>query len=273
MITGRFIATAGMIACVGVTLSAQWRVATKGVPLTPDGKPNYSAPIPKMPDGTTPDLSGVWDVEKQPCTQATLDCIEPAPVGFIDSATGAAEAPPLQPWAEALFRRYADDASLDPNLRCLPHAPSRMWVHFVMRKIIQMPDSLMILDEYMGQYRQIFLDGRSLPKDPEPMFKGYSVGRWEGNTLVVETIGIKDNWFNGQGYPLTEQARIIERIRRLDYGNLEVEVTVDDPKAYTRPWTRTIKLSLVLDMDLLEYICNENEKDLQIIINAGKAQK
>ncbi len=273
MLTGRFIATAGMIACVAVTLSAQWRVTTKGVPTTADGKPNLHAPAPKMTDGRTPDFSGLWDVEKRPCVEATIDCVEPAPVGFINSATGGAEAPPLKPWAKALMKRYADDGSLDPNLRCLPHAPSRMWVHFVMRKIIQTPESLTILDEYMGQYRQIFLDGRPLPKDPEPTFKGYSVGRWEGDILVVETIGIKENWFNGQGYPLTEQARIVERIRRVDYGNLEVAITVDDPKAYTESWTRTIKLTLVLDTDLLEYICNENERDLQIIINAGKPKK
>jgi hypothetical protein len=274
MLAGRIIATVGMIVCLGVTLPAQWSVATKGVPTTPDGKPNYHAPAPKMADGTTPDLSGLWDVEKRPCIEATSpsgcsDAPDGVPVGFINVATGAAEKPPLQPWAEVL----AEQDENDPNLRCLPHAPSRMWVHFVMRKIIQTPDSLTILDEYMGQYRQIFLDGRPLPKAPEPMFKGYSVGRWEGDTLVVETIGIKENWFNGQGYPLTEQARIIERIRRVDYANLEVEVTVDDPKAYTKRWTRTIKLVLVLDMDLFEYICNENEKDLQIIINAAKAKK
>jgi hypothetical protein len=274
MLAGRFIATVGMIVCVAVTLPAQWPVTTKGVPMTPDGKPNYGAPAPKMADGTTPDLSGVWDVEKRPCVEATSqfgcgDALEGIPVGFINITTGAAETPPLQPWAEALVKQSGEN---DPNLRCLPHAPSRMWVHFVMRKILQTPNSLTILDEYMGQYRQIFLDGRPLPKDPEPTFKGYSVGGWDGDTLVVETIGIKGNWFNGEGYPLTDQARTIERIRRLNYGNLEVEVTVDDPKAYTKPWARTIKLVLVLNTDLIEYICNENEKDLQHIIDAGKAK-
>jgi hypothetical protein len=143
----------------------------------------------------------------------------------------------------------------DPNLRCLPHAPPRMWASFAMQKLIQTPDSLTILDEYMGQYREIFLDGRPLPNDPEPTFKGYSVGRWEGDALVVETIGIKGNWFDAQGHPLTEQARLIERIRRVSYGNLEVEVTVDDPKAYTKPWTRTVKLILALNTELLEVIC------------------
>ena len=270
--TGRFIATAGMIACVAVTLSAQWRVTTKGVPLTLDGKLNYAAPPPKMPDGTTPDLSGVWDVERRPCTAATIACVEPAPVGFINIATDAPEEPPMQPWAEAFVKQHPENEINDPNLRCLPHAPPRMWASFAIQKLIQTPDSLTILDEYMGQYREIFLDGRALPDAPEPMFKGYSVGRWEGDALVVDTIGIKGNWFDAQGHPLTEQARLIERIRRVSYGNLEVEVTVDDPKAYTKPWTRTVKLLLAPNTELLEYICNENEKDLQHFINAGKAK-
>jgi len=279
VLAGRLIAIAGVIACVAVALPAQWRVPTKGVPTRADGKPNYGAPAPKMADGTTPDLSGLWDVEKRPCSEAAspagcLDAQGGIPVGFINITTGATETPPLQPWAEALVKQYMEtDASLDPNLRCLPHAPPRMWAHFVMRKVIQTPDSVTILDEYMAQYRQIFMDGRALPKDPEPMFKGYSVGRWEGDTLLVETIGIKENWFDGNGYPLTDHARVIERIRRVNYGSLEVEVTVNDPKVYTKVWTRTIRLVLVLDTDLLEYICNENEKDLQLIINAGKVKK
>ena len=139
-----------------------------------------------------------------------------------------------------------------------------------MKKIIQTADSLAILDEYMSQHRQIFMDGRTLPKDPEPSFKGYSVGRWERETLVVETIGFKDDlWLDFWGHPLTDQARTIERIRRVNYGNLEVEITVDDPKAYTKPWTVTIKLFLAINTDLLEYICNENEKSVQHMVGPG----
>ena len=271
MLAGKLIATVGMIAYVAVTLQAQWQVTTNRVPMTPDGKPNYGAPAPKMADGKTPDLSGIWDVERRPCIEAAspfdvADAFEGAPVGFINIATGAAEEPPMQPWAEALMKQHRENGQInDPNLRCLPHAPTRMWAGFTMQKLIQTPESLTILDEFMGQYRQIFLDGRPLPQDPEPMFKGYSVGRWEGDTLVVETIGIKENWFDGQGHPLTDQARTIERIRRVNYGNLEVEVTVDDPKAYTKPWTRIIRLLLAPNTDLLEYICNENERDRQMI--------
>jgi len=147
-----------------------------------------------------------------------------------------------------------------------------MWANFVTQKLVQTPNSLTILDEYMGQYREIFLDGRPLPKDPQPTFKGYSIGRWDGDALVVETIGIKGNWFDPQGHPLTERSRLTERIRRLSYGNLEVELTVDDAKAYTKPWTRTLKLLLALNTELVEFICNENEQDLQFIIDAGKAK-
>src|SRR5262249_19009043 len=141
MLAGRYFATVGMIACMAVTLFAQWRVTTKGVPRMPDGKPNYGAPAPKMADGTTPDLSGIWDAEKRPCIEATSpsgcsDAPDGIPVGFINITTGAAETPPLQPWAETLVK--AEDLQVnDPNLRCLPHAPSLMWTDFPMRKIIQ----------------------------------------------------------------------------------------------------------------------------------------
>jgi hypothetical protein len=276
--------TAGIIACGGVTLPAQWRdVVTKGVPVTPAGTPNLEAPAPKLADGKTPDLSGIWDAEKRPCDEvkAPLGCIDAQlglPVGFFNIAETAdqpfqdrTEEPkpdlPLQPWAQALVKqRMGDFGKDDPQARCLPQ-PGPRWALFWPQKIIQTPDSLTILTEYMLQFRQIFLDGRPLPKDPEPLFKGYSVGRWEGDTLVVETIGFKDDlWLDALGRPLTDQARTIERIRRVNYGNLEVELTVDDPKAYTKPWTVQFKLSLVLNTDLLEYICNENEKSLQHMV-------
>lgn len=180
----------------------------------------------------------------------------------------------MQPWAEALVKQRKDAAGKDdPTARCLPLSSPRSWSNFATQKIIQTADSLTILDEYMAQYRQIHLDGRPLPEDPEPSFKGYSVGRWEGDTLVVETTGFKDDqWLDGWGHPLTAQARTVERIRRVNYGTLEVALTVDDPKAYTKPWTTTIKLALALDTDLLEYICNENEKSLKHMVGPGGAK-
>jgi len=122
---------------------------------------------------------------------------------------------------------------------------------------------VIILSEYMAQYRQIFLDGRPLPKDPSPSFKGYSVGHWEGDALVVETSGYKDGlWLDLKGDPLTEEGRTIERIRRPNYGRLEVQVTVNDPKAYTKPWSAMRYMKIALDTELIEDICNENNKNL-----------
>jgi hypothetical protein len=278
--------TAGIIVCVGVTLPAQWRdVSTKGVPMTPAGTPNLEAPAPKLANGKTPDLSGVWDAEKRPCDEARapLGCIDGQlgiPVGFRNIASDLQDQKdpndptPFQPWAAALVKQRMDDFGKDdPNARCLPQPAPRMWPSFHPQKIIHTQDSVTILHEFMRQYRQIFLDGRPLPKDPEPTFQGYSVGKWEGDTLVVETIGYKENWLDGQGRPLTEQARTIERIRRVNYGNLEVETTIDDPKAYMKPWkTRTIKLALLLNTDLLEYICNENEKSSPHMVGPGGAK-
>ena len=232
-----------------------------------------------MADGKTPDLSGIWDAEKRPCDEAKarlgcLDALFGIPLAAVNIATGDKELLPMHPWAEALVKQRKESAGKDdPTARCLPLSSPRGWSNFATQKIIHTPDSLTILDEYMAQYRQIFLDGRTLPKDPEPSFKGYSVGRWEGDTLVVETIGFKDDqWLDGWGHPLTHQARTIERIRRANYGSLEVDLTVDDPKAYTKPWTVTIKLSLVLNTDLLEYICNENEKSYRHMVGPGSAK-
>jgi hypothetical protein len=279
---------ASLIACLSVTLTAQWRdVVTRGVPLTAHGKPNLEASVPTLADGKTTDLSGLWDAEKQPCDDAKipLGCIDAQlgiPVAFFDLSSGQFPGPdmkhdltPMHPWAAALVKqRMADFGKDDPLARCLPFPSPRAWSNFELQKIIQTPDSVTILDDYMRQYRQIFLDGRSLPGDPEPTFKGYSVGRWEGDTLVVETIGYKDGlWLDGIGHPLTDQARTIERIRRVNYGNLEVRMTIDDPKAYAKAWaTVPIRLRLALNVDQLEYICNENEKSTPHMVGAGDAK-
>jgi len=226
-----------------------------------------------MADRKTTDLSGVWDAVKQPCNEATeklgcIDAVTGIPVGFVNLA-GTMQ-PPMQPWAADIVKqRGADGGKNDPASRCLPIPPPRGWASFTMLKIVQSAQTLVVLDEYMLQGRQIFVDGRSLPKNPEPLFKGYSVGHWEGDTLVVETIGFKDDqWLDAMGHPLTDQGRTIERIRRPDFGHLEVQVTIDDPKAYTRPWSNTITLILRPDTDLLEYVCNENEKSLQHMVCA-----
>lgn len=271
----RVIALGAIVICSVAPLSAQWPNVVTKVPRTASGAPNLNAPAPKFSDGKTPDFSGVWQSERVPCNEATepLGCIDAqggVPPAFFNIGGGDAEVLPMQPWAEALVKqRKANAGKDDPTSRCLPIAPARGWADFPLQKIIQTPTSVTILGEYMLQFRQIFLDGRRLPTDPEPTFKGYSAGRWERDALVVETIGFKDDgWLDGWGHPLTDRARTIERIRRVNYGTLEVQITVDDPKAYTKPWTVTRKLSFVPNIELLEYVCNENEKSLQHMVGA-----
>jgi len=268
------------LALATIRLEAQWpEVKTKSVPLTRDGKPNLTAPAPKLADGKTPDLSGIWNSIKTPCeasaTAKIFGCSDiplGVSIGLFDvTANGSAEGQsgttstlPYQPWAEALVKqRLADERKDDPTTRCLPISPVRQWADFFPQKIIQTGDSVVILSEYMAQFRQIFLDGRPAPKDPLPSFKGYSSGRWEGDALVVHTAGFKDGlWLDLKGDPLTEEGRITERIRRPNFGRLEVQLSVDDPKAYTRPWSATRYLRIALDTELLEDICNENERSL-----------
>jgi len=259
--------TTAVVICASLTASAQWRNIVTKVPLTPSGTPNLSAPAPKLADGRTPDLSGIWDAEKRPCDEATsrlgcIDLVAGLPVAAVNIASGPQEVLPMQPWAEALVKQRRGGASKDdPTARCLPLSSPRAWANFAFQKIIQTSESVTILDEYMLQYRQIFLDGRALPTNPEPMFKGYSVGRWDGDTLVVETSGFRDGgWLDVNGSPLTDRARMTERFRRTSYGFMDLEITVDDPKAYTRPWSVTIKQRLMPDDELIEFVCAENER-------------
>jgi hypothetical protein len=135
------------------------------------------------------------------------------------------------------------------------------------RKIVQMPGLMVIMSERDVTFRQIFTDGRPLPKDPQPSFTGYSSGHWEGDTLVVQTIGFRDGmWLDRSGSPMTDAAKLTERFRRVNYGNLEIEITLDDPKAYTAPWTVRLNQFIVLNTELLEYFCQENEKDLPHLV-------
>jgi hypothetical protein len=136
------------------------------------------------------------------------------------------------------------------------------------RKIIQTPDVIVILYEGNSGVRQIFLDGRPLPgKDAEPWWYGYSTGKWDGDTLVVETAGFKpDGWLDINGSPLTDAAKMTERFRRVDYGHLEIDITVDDPKAYTKPWTITVRQHITVDAEMIEFICGENERDVRHMV-------
>ena len=174
---------------------------------------------------------------------------------------------PFQPWAASLHQqRVASNSKDNPDAHCLPLGLMQLHTHGQPRKMIQTPGVILILYEANGGVRQIFTDGRSVPKDPEPWWFGYSTEA-SGTTcdpLVVETVGLRDlGWLDVEGSPLTDSGRILERFRRVDYGHLEIEVTIDDPKAYTKPWTVTVHQRVLLDTDLIEFICQENEKDLQ----------
>jgi hypothetical protein len=242
-------------------LSAQWdRFVPPNIPKNSDGSLNLTAPAPKMADGT-PDLSGVWLTvrEKKPAGAAG----EGPGNAFFNVGVALPGGLPFTPYgAEIRKQRIAENSQGDPDSHCLPM--NLLHYHFGSdpRKIVQTPGLIVLLYETNSGIRQIYTDGRPLPKDPQPWWYGYSVGTWQGDTLVVKTIGFRDGgWLDAQGSPLTDAATITERYRRVNYGNLEIEVTVDDPKAYTKAWTVLVKQKLVPGENLIEYICLENEKD------------
>ena len=236
-------------------LAGQWLNYPKsGIPLTKDGKPNMSAPAPKASNGR-PDFTGIWEAEDQ--------------TYFFDLAAGLkpGDVRPT-PWAQAMQKEREDNLHADdPLARCLPHGVPRVNTNGLFPfKIIQTPAEIVILYEQLGLFRQIFMDGRKRAKDVNPTWLGYSTGRWDGDTLVVETSGFNDKtWLDTQkGRPATDALHVTERFRRTSFGDMEVVATIDDPKAYEKPWTTTPqKMHLMLDTEILEFSCNENEKDIQ----------
>ena len=170
---------------------------------------------------------------------------------------------PYQPWAaELVAKRKADFSKDNPDAHCLPMGFMQFHTHPEPRKIVQAPGMILIIYEANSGLRQIFTDGRKAPgKDAQPWWYGYSVGKWEGDTLVVETTGFIDNnvWLDVQGSPLSDEAKVTEKFRRPNFGSLEIEVTVDDPKAYTKPWTVKVNQRLLLDTELIEFICEDRD--------------
>lgn len=243
--------------------SAQWlEYPTQGVPRTPDGKPNLAAPAPRAADGK-PDLSGMWGWETaRPCP--ARGCGD-AQIGreFLNIAASLKDGLPYQPWAADLVKkRRADLSKDDPNTFCMPLGALRIHTDDYYKRYIQIPDRLVIIAERNVTFRQIFTDGRPLPVDPNPTWNGYSSGKWDGDTLVVQTIGFRDDqWLDAAGDPLTSAAKVTEKFRRPNFGTLEIEITVDDPKAYTAPWTVKLRQPIQLDTELIDYYCLENEKD------------
>jgi hypothetical protein len=182
---------------------------------------------------------------------------------FFNIGAGFKEGLPFTPWAAELRKkRESTNAKDNPDAHCLPIGLTQLHMHPQPRKIIQTPDVIVILYEAQGEVRQIFTDGRPLPNnDPQPFWRGYSVGHWEGDTLVVETIGFRDDvWLDVNGSPLTNTGKMTERFRRPNYGNMEITITIEDPKAYTKPFTVRVNHRIMLNTDLIEFVCNENEK-------------
>jgi hypothetical protein len=255
---------AGVVFVAQAGLAAQWiRYPTAGVPRTSDGKPNLTAAALRLSDGK-PDFSGVWENDGfDPNRAEGLDGGPPKTV-FFDLAWGLKDGPPYKPWAAELAKkRRAEFGKDNPDARCLPLGVLQMMAHPLPKKIVHAPGLLVILHERNMEYRQIFTDNRPMPDDPQPSWNGYSSARWDGDTLVVQTRGFRDGlWADFNGSPLTDRLKMTERFRRPVFGKLEVEVTVDDPGAYAKPWTVALGQHLALDTDLLEYACLENEKDV-----------
>jgi hypothetical protein len=281
-----------IVVAIAVTcplFSAQWPDhPTPQVPRLPNGEPNLDAPAPRTADGK-PDLSGVWSFRGgggggrgqrgQGAGGARGGAAAPAPPPPPPAGLPPSPAPnatffdilpqgaaPYTEWAAALRKqRMADNMRDNPDAHCLPLGLTQLHMHPQPRKIIQLPHLIVILYEAQGGVRQIFLDGRPLPNnDPHPWWYGYSIGRWEGDTLVVETTGFRDDvWLDVNGSPLTTTGKMTERMRRLNYGTLETEITIEDPKSYTKPFTVKVNHRVMLNTDLIEFICNENEKSSQ----------
>jgi hypothetical protein len=262
----RMIFGVALVMSVSVSVQAQWlNYPTAGIPSLPSGKPNLSAPSPRTADGK-PDLSGIWELEARCPPEGCADY--PVAPEFLDFGAKLKGGLPYQPWAADLAKeRTAQLGRDDPVAFCRPAGGLRILTYPPPRKIIQLPGLIVILSERDVTYRQLFADGRPLPKDPEPSWNGYSTGKWEGDTFVVETIGFRDGiWLDRKGSPMTEAAKVTERFRRVNYGRLEIDVTVNDPKAYTRPWSVTLNQLIVLNTELLEYYCLDNEKDAKHLV-------
>ena len=243
---------------------AQWlNYPTAGVPKTASGAPDLTAPAPRAADGK-PDLSGLWTMLCPTANGPVMCAPEIAvPQVFGDIGRGVKGGLPYQPWAAELVKaRKADYGKDDPTSHCLPGGIAKLHTSALLRKIVQTPGLILFLMERNASYRQIYTDGRPLPKDLNPSWNGSATGHWEGDTLVVETAGFREGqWLDRAGSPLTEAAKMTEKFRRPNFGTLEIELTVDDPKAYTKPWTIQLTHSILLNTELLDYVCAENEKD------------
>jgi hypothetical protein len=258
-------------------LSAQWPAhPDRNVPRAADGQVDLQAPVPRTAGGQ-PSFAGVWmnawfyggQVRPLPVSPAG----EPPAATFGDVFANFTEPLPLQPWAAQLKAARAEQESKDnPDAHCLPMGLVQFHMHPQPRKVIQTPEFLAILYEGNAGVRQIFTDGRALPSaEAQPWWYGYSVGRWEGDTLVVESTGFRDGgWLDIDGSPMTDAAKMTERWRRTNFGTMQIDITIDDPKAYTRPFSVRVHHWLLTDThlvaDLFVFICQENNQEPRLMV-------
>jgi hypothetical protein len=254
------IAVAILLFELATPLAAQWaNYPIPGIPRKADGTPDLAAPAPRTADGK-PDLSGMWSLGMS--------------TGYVLNILVDQKPDQIQPWAAAFYKQQMEDVGKnDPaTIGCLPLGPRRM-TGGGLAKIIQSPYLIVILSEDLT-YRQIFLDGRPLPKDPQPSFVGYSVGHWEGDTLVVESSGFNERtWLDMGGHPHTEALRTIERYHRTAFGHMDLTVTLDDPRAYNAPWTVKVNVNMEPDTEFIEYVCTETPRDTHVVGRTPEEQK
>jgi len=249
---------------VSAPLVAQWvGYPTAGVPRKADGSVNMTAPAPRLATGR-PDFSGIWISDRTEPGKETISDVSTLPSGWQMQNLGASMEGglPYQPWQLPIVKKRTENLAIDdPHIRCLPDFFLRAYGLPHMLKFVHKPDLLIVLNEMNAGYRQVFTDARALPDTPAPAWQGYSSGRWDGDTLIVDTIGMRDDtWIDWNGSVVTEAAKIREEITRPDFGHLEITATVDDPKGYTRPWTVKLKQRIVVDGELIDEVCLENEQ-------------
>lgn len=245
-------ACAAALVLVAVSADAQWlKQKTAGIPRTADGKPNLTAPAPRTREGK-PDLSGLWRYVSDPYGNATTDL----------------KKEDIRPSVIELYKQRMEDLGKDDptTFRCLPPGPRALFAPSTYVRVIQTPAMIAMLYEDLF-YRVVFMDGRELPKDPSPSYMGYSVGRWDGDTLVIDSVGFNDaTWLDFVGHPHTEALRMTERIKRGNFGRMDVEVRIDDATLYTHAFTVPVHAEIVADTETLEYVCNENQKDTEHLV-------
>jgi hypothetical protein len=244
-----------------VCAQAQWNEPFKNAPRTPDGKVNMTGPVLRV--NGKPDLSGIWQVPGDPRTPGALFGIGESENSkyFRDILSDFKRGEePLTPEGAEILRKNA--GTIGPNLRCLPDGVPHGDLLPEPFKLIQTPGEILILYEVETIFRQIFMDGRKFPVDPNPTWLGYSIGRWDGDTLVVDTMGFNElSWLDARGHGHSEEMRVEERFHRRDYGHMEVAVTITDPKVFTKAFTINFVENLLPDTDVYEHICAENERD------------